>query len=463
MKTVDLLAGGTLLLLGSGVAFAAPGDHLGNESTQIIPSIELGLAHRTNVFLIEGEAGGGSPVVGGTALLITPAATLRHKRGGLEANVDFSYEAKKYFQARATNLDRFKTFNLGGNLRYLPDGAKVGFRLGDRFSITGYEAEDENGVARTAYQEHILNDLGAFVMVQPGGPLEVDAGFKLAADRWNVPEEFKSAPDERESDLDLLSGTTGPGLNSRLGYGPALEGRWRFFPKTAIVLDFNHEWFSWKDNVVDAQGDGISREDVGDLLAIPDGRIWRVKSGLRGRITSKLVAGLVVGYGQAIYDEDSVTEAGAALGLEGSSELDPEAQGFGVDRKAFGEGLLAEVDAELSPSESQKLQVGYRRDFQDVYFTNYVNYDRVNLGYDVLLADKVGLTPSFLYRFERYKGEVARNDHFIKLGLDGRYLATKYLDIRAAVNWTRRASADQLHPEIEYDDARFQLGARFTY
>ncbi|HRE03842.1 MAG TPA: hypothetical protein PLV68_21275, partial [Ilumatobacteraceae bacterium] len=80
----------------------------------------------------------------------------------------------------------------------------------------------------------------------------------MQVDQWNVPEEFKSAASDRDLDLGLTSGLTGPGLNSRFGYGPAVDARWRFFPKTAVVLDFRHEWFRWQDNVVDAQGDGIS-------------------------------------------------------------------------------------------------------------------------------------------------------------------------------------------------------------
>lgn len=442
---------------------AAPGDHLGDETTQLVPYLEAGIFHRTNAFLVEGPAGGGAEPVAGTAFVIRPGIGLRAKGSGFELNLDFDYEAKKYFQAEVTNLDRFNTIGLKGGLKYLPDGAKVGFRIADSFSISGYEAEDEAGVADSAYQQHLVNDLGGFILIQPGGPLEVDAGFRVQVDQWNVPEEFKSAASDRDLDLGLTSGLTGPGLNSRFGYGPAVDARWRFFPKTAVVLDFRHEWFRWQDNVVDAQGDGISSQDVGDFLAIPDGRTTRVKGGLRGRVTSKLVVGAVAGYGQAIYNEDSVTEQAAELGLETTTELDPTGAGFDVDRKRFDEGILLEVDAEYEPAEAQKILLGFRRDFQDVYFTNYVNYDRVSLGYDAIFARKVGLGLSSAYRYERYKGEVSRNDHMLLLGGEARYIATDYLDIKGGVNWARRASADKLHAEIEYDDVRLTLGARFTY
>ena len=82
--------------------------------------------------------------VAGTAFVIRPGIGLRAKGSGILLNLDFDYEAKKYFQPEVTNLDRFNTIGLKGGFQYLPDGAKVGFRIGDTFSISGYEAEDED-------------------------------------------------------------------------------------------------------------------------------------------------------------------------------------------------------------------------------------------------------------------------------------------------------------------------------
>ena len=43
-------------------ANAAPGDHLGTEQTVLIPRIDLATHYRSNVYLEEGEVGGGEPV-----------------------------------------------------------------------------------------------------------------------------------------------------------------------------------------------------------------------------------------------------------------------------------------------------------------------------------------------------------------------------------------------------------------
>lgn len=450
-----------VLACGTSSALAAPGDHIGSEDVQIIPAVELAATHRTNVYLQEGEVGGGSPVSGGTALSLSPSLGIRAKNSDLVFSFDFLYEARKYLQSSVSNLDRFNNFDLGAGLQLFPDG-KVGLRVNDRFSITGHEAEDEGGVSESAYQQHLLNDLGAFVTVRPGGPLELDVGGKVQVDQWNVPEEFKSQATDRGTDLDLQSGLSGPALNSRLGYGPALEGKWRFFPKTAVVADFQYQWFNWSDNIVDAQGDGISAEEIGDFLAIPDGSQWRARAGLRGRVTPKLVVGALAGFGQALYDEESVTAQADELGVAGSAEF-ADSVGFGVDLKNFPAGLLAEVEAEYEFVEDQAIILGYRRDFQDVYFTNYVGYDRAMLTYKGLFAERFGLEASGTYRYERYLGEVSRDDHVIKADLGGEYRIQDYLSARLGVGWIERASADGSHPEIEYDDVRFEGAVRFTY
>ena len=463
MKTTTraLFASPFLVLVTASSAFAAPGDHIGSEDVQIIPAIELGATHRTNVYLQEGEIGGGVPVSNGTALSLAPSLGIRAKNSDLVFSFDFLYEARKYLQSGVTNLDRFNNFDLGAGLQIFPD-SKVGLRIGDRFSITGHEAEDESGVSESAYQQHLLNDLGAFITVRPGGPLEFDVGGKLQVDQWNVPEEFKSQATDRGTDLEIQSGLSGPALNSRLGYGPALEGKWRFFPKTAVVADFNYQWFNWSDNIVDAQGDGISAEEIGDFLAVPDGSQWRARAGLRGRVTPKLVVGVLAGFGQALYSEDSVTEQATELGLGGSAEF-ADTVGYGADLKNFPAGLLAEVEAEYEFIEDQAVILSYRRDFQDVYFTNFVGYDRAMLTYKGMFAERFGLEASGAYRFERYLGEVSRNDNVIKADLEGEYLIKEYLSARLGVGWTERASADGAHPEIEYDDVRFQGAVRFTY
>jgi len=448
-------------LLTIGVAQASPGDHIGNENAQVIPALEVGVMHRTNPYLTEGVAGGGDPVVGGTAVYIDPSIGVRAKNSDAVFHFDLLYDARKYLEADVQNLDRFNNLRSKVGLELLP-AAKVGLKLNDSFSIVGYEAEDPDQVSVTAYQTHILNDLGGAIGVHPGGPLEVDAGGKVTVDQWNVPPEFKSNAGDRTTDVAVESGLTGPGLNTRLAYGPTLDGKWRFFPKTAVVANFTYQVFRWQDNVLDAQGDGVSREEVGDFLGIPSGHYWKAKAGLQGRVTEKLTVGLLAGFGQDYYNEDSVSAQADTLGIGGNSEFDGTA-GYATDLKKFPAGVLAQVEGKYAFAKDQSFILSYARDFQDVYFTNYVDYDRVLGEYDGLFAERFGLQVSGVYRYERYVGEVSRNDHFVKVGLDTSYKVKRYLDLDLGGGWARRGSADGQHPEIEYDDVRVQGGVRFTY
>ncbi|RME27718.1 MAG: hypothetical protein D6798_03950 [Deltaproteobacteria bacterium] len=454
-----------LLLVGLVVAPTAaraePGEHIGSDDAQLIPAVELGAQHRTNVYLQEGEAGGGAPTADGTNLFLTPSLGIRAQNSDLQFKLDVSYTARKYLQADVSNLDRFNIIDADAGLRLLP-GGKVGLRFGDQFSITGYEAEDTAQVMESAYQQHLLNDLVGMVVIKPGGPLEVEAGGDLRIDHWSVPEQTKPSANPDDPGYDLLSSQPGPALNSRTSYGPVIDGKWRFFPKTAVVADFTYQWFDWKDNVVDATGDGISPEDLGDFLGIPDGRLWKARAGLRGRVTSHLVLGAEVGFGQAIYDPTSVSDQAAELGLADSSELDSSA-GFDSALKAFPAGIIGQLDVDYELNDDHKVNLGYRRDFQDVYFTNYVDFDRLSASYGGRFVDRLGVDVSATYRYERYHGEVERNDHLIKTGLTGSWYFEEYLSASLGASWARRASADGAHPEIEYDDPRFTASMKFVY
>jgi hypothetical protein len=281
-----------------------------------------------------------------------------------------------------------------------------------------------------------MNDSGARISIHPGSALEVDLGGNFTYDAYDV------------SAQSTLDGS--PALNNRLGYGPGVDLKWHFFPKTAIVASYSMAWFDWDDNVVDARGDGISAEDVGDSLAIPDGNLWRATMGLRGRLSEKVVVGLVGGYGQMDYDESSV-----GGGSEDAS--------YAQDLTGFPEGVIGVFEIGWEPSTRHSLTMGYRKAFQDVYFTNYVGFHNAFIRYEGTFADRVGLSLNSGYRFENYVGEISREDHLLNAGIDVAYKATPFLDVGLGGGWTQRASADGNNAEIEYDDTVIRAGLTLTY
>jgi hypothetical protein len=271
--------------------------------------------------------------------------------------------------------------------------------------------------------------------------LELDVGGNFNFDKYDVSED--------------ATADGSPGLNSRVGYGPAADLKWRFFPKTAIVGSYSQTWFDWENNLVDTRGDGLSESEFGDSLGIPDGSEWKATLGLRGRFTEKLVLGLIAGYGEMNYDESSVQ----GQATEGSAAN----QGFDRDLSGFPEGFIGIVELGYHPLESQSITMGYRKAFQDVYFTNFVDFHNAFVRYEGMFADRVGAKVNVGYRYEQYLGEVTRDDHVLNVGADVAYRVTKFLDASAGASWKQRGSADGDHPDIEYDDLIFSIGLRATY
>jgi hypothetical protein len=429
---------------GGGVAVAGAGDHIRAGNAEIVPSVEFRVVRRSNVYLTEGsstDADGNAVGIdpqSGTAVRMHPSLTIGID--GEDTTLDFNvdYNAVKYFEEVHSNLDRFKDVELGLGFRTL-NNAPVGIKLNERFHITGRETEA--AYASDAYINHVMNHTGGRISLRPGSSLELDVGGNFNFDKYDVSED--------------ATADGSPGLNSRVGYGPAADLKWRFFPKTAIVGSYSQTWFDWENNLVDTRGDGLSESEFGDSLGIPDGSEWKATLGLRGRFTEKLVLGLIAGYGEMNYDESSVQ----GQATEGSAAN----QGFDRDLSGFPEGFIGIVELGYHPLESQSITMGYRKAFQDVYFTNFVDFHNAFVRYEGMFADRVGAKVNVGYRYEQYLGEVTRDDHVLNVGADVAYRVTKFLDASAGASWKQRGSADGDHPDIEYDDLIFSIGLRATY
>ena len=125
--------------------------------------------------------------------------------------------------------------------------------------------------------------------------------------------------------------------------------------------------------------------------------------------------------------------------------------------------MIGLVEVGYAVADSQTVTVGYRKAFQDVYFTNFVDFHNAFFRYESLFADRLGTKLNVGYRYEQYVGEVNRDDHVLNLGLDLAYHVTKWFDAVGGVQWRQRGSADGDHSEIEYSDTAISIGLNFTY
>jgi hypothetical protein len=177
---------------------------------------------------------------------------------------------------------------------------------------------------------------------------------------------------------------------------------------------------------------------------------------VNGRFSEKVSLKALAGYGQVINDESSVVAAGQ--GLAGDFETDYR-------------GLALNSEVAYDATESQKVSVGYRRDFQDVYFTNFQIYDEVFLRYAGTYVDRLTLAGSLTRRVEDFGGTVSRSDRTIRPSVEAKYLVQDFLDVNAAMSWTQRTSPGgtvagetvEANDAVGYSDVNLLLGATFTY
>jgi len=427
-------------------AYAEPGDHIRVGEAELIPSVSLGLDWNSNVYRTAGSLGNEPDPTPGANLTVGPKLELGLNGPDAILKTSGSWGIRKFFVPEQTNLDNFSEADVRFSLDLLPN-AVVGFKTNDSFkrSITPSETpEAEDSLLRRTRAE-----LGGALAIHPGDALALDVGGFYQFNDYNLPSSAIDAD-----------------LNRKNTFGPRLNLKWTFFPKTALVSDFELAINRWENNIIDATTDAQGTQaDLGAALAMPDSTLWKARAGLVGRFTQRLVLNLVAGYGGGIYDADSVTSDPAA-----SETVDDSGTTYGdeLDTSAFDvnvtglDGLLIATGIEWVPRPAHTMTLGYTKDFSDSWFTNYIAYHYAYARYKTLVASRVGLYLEGGYRNEGYVGEVTRTDHFLKAKTGASYNATGWMDAGLDFGWTRRVNADG-NAAIDFDNFAITGALTFSY
>ena len=421
------------------VASASPGDHIRVGAAEVTPSVQFVNQWQSNVYLQEDSE------QSGLNLQVVPGFSVELDGNDIQLSVDASYTARQYLDSAFSNLNQYSETDFEFDMVALPNST-VGFDFNDSFSVSTHATEAT--YADRALITHITNNASGSLSIHPGGALDVDLGGHLSYDDFFTPQEASLA-------------NTAANLNSKTHYGPKVGIKWTFFPRTAFVLNYAQSWFDWDRNLVVAKGDETGNsQDLGAWLAIPDGATWRVTGGLMGRFTPRLLLNVIGGYGQITYDEQTVIDYQGNTDAT-PAEVDPASVGFGQDLGGFPGGIIGKVQLEWSPNFANVITLGYSKDFEDSWFTNYLSYHYGFLRYKLLMGAKLGVTSEFGYRIESYVGEVTRTDQMInsRVGID--YHASSWLDVGINTRWTRRLNPES--PVIEYDDLSAALTFTATY
>lgn len=415
-KAVDgFLARGAGLLasvLLPAIAAAEPGEHIRAGEATITPSISIGSETRTNVYHAEDSA------TVGTNLMVAPGIEISTSSAAIDFSAHGNYELRKYFSDAA--LDRYNDFDIGADLS-AGKTSPIGLRLSEGVGLRNFAAE--TSITQRPYQSQFRNQTTGAIVLRPGGALEFSVGGLFAYDDYKTP------------------GSDGS-FNRKSSYGPTLEAAWKFFPRTAVLVSGSYTFVDWANNTLTLE-DGST--PLGSALGVADSQQLRLRAGLRGRVTERLVVEVLAGYGSGNYDETSVS-----TGEGGAFDLDVN----GLQR------LLVNVNGRYTFGEGDTLTVGYDKNFEDSFFTNFNAYNRIYGSIDAMFGPKFGAGARVDSRFEAYQGEVIRDDIYITGGVNAAYYFKDWASIGVNGGVTQRTSNNA---EAEYTDFLVAAQASFVY
>jgi hypothetical protein len=457
-------------------AMAAPGEHVVIGNTVIEPAVSIGVEGRTNVFLSVGvpanaEASGlaynpRDAAVPGINFHLAPTLAIKSTAPELSISFNGRYDLRKYFPGfegqrvppeALYKLDRFSDFDAKLAIVALPERV-IGFNLSDHAAIRNFPSD--SAARENALLTQFRNDLLGGVTIRAGSSISVDAGAAFGYNDYRVP----------SADPNAAGGQAG--LNSRMEIGPTLAVKWLFFPRTAAVVEGQYSWHTWKSNWISASGNR-SGAGLGDFLGMPDSQHFKLMTGLRGRVTDRLVVSLLGGWGYANYDEQTVIDEAAALGASAEAVPgDGRCDSRGKDdtprdcRETFAaditgaEGILGLARIEYDLGRGQRVVGQYRHDFADSFFTNSDIYHDVSLELASEFGARFSTLAKFGVRFEDFDGEVDRDDILLRLQGDATYKFTDWIALTGGAWWTQRASS---FADVQYDDVNIHIATTFSY
>ena len=406
-----------LSLLLAAPSLAAPGDHIRAGDAVVVPEVDVGMEYRTNVFRTEAD---GTP---GANLRLSPGVDIDVDNPMNQFKLGGEWELRKFIfvgddgsgksaSERNASLDQSNQCGVNAILDALKHET-VGLQLRNVSSVRNNLTDA--AIAASPFNTRIRNNLGGGLRISPGQALAITPGAV-----W-VYDDFRTA------------GGDGRRYNQRSTYGPNLESRWDFFPRTALVLNGSYLINDWSENSITQ---GVDPSLNGGLIETPNSSHLKFETGLSGRFSTKLFLDLLLGYGAAVYEGSD-----KSLNVSGL------------------QGTRASVQLRYVMSDSAQASVGYKKDFTDSFFTNYIAYNNV---YAMLQGNLSGFRPSmkYSYRSEAYNGLDQRQDILMRFDLNMAYDMRTWASLNGGFGWQQRASSVDT---VEYDDLQVRVFGTFKY
>ncbi len=376
------------------------------------PAIGAQFGYDSNWFLRTDKAGAtNSGVQGSPVMLITPSISLATlgalRREGktdsepppitFRATASGSYHE---FFGQLTPEQRNGNANVALNLGILP-GRPWGAALSA--SYDRILQPNVSGNPDLAFNRDIITGSGEIIMQPGSGTLD-----------WHFGGQFSGA---------LFENTGGQGYNN-ITFGAFTRGRWKFRPKTALLFDAGQGFHSY------------TAPSTGNITALHTSDPLRARVGINGLLSPRISVLAMAGYGGSFFQPGSSTSVHQYDSVIAQAEL-----------KIF---LTAPPEAAAGASLSQStLALGYTRDFENSYLSDFDGLDRGYLKLSYFFAGRALVTleggaaavqyPAFTYQGSN-TGETAFTDGRIDATLYGEYRFTNSFALTLTGKYTTNLS-----------------------
>lgn len=422
-------------------ANAATGDYLGTEFVQVKPAISLGGEYRSNLYLnssmLRQDGSGndildadGNPetvedIVPGASILFNPTIEVKSKTQALVLDMGAGYGAKLYLAEEQQDLNSFGEAALEANARILPRSS-LGILFGDKLLSSYRPASEDGGGNDNSNLLRVIENRGMGSAVV--GNDIIDASF---GGIYNYQQVYSTRDDLQ--------------VNQRNTTGGSFRIKWQFLPKTDLYLNSSFIKNDWESELISTNEEGENCEvDCG--IEVADSTMWNGDLGMKGQITPKTLIRLSLGTGGATYTTLS-NDPTVNASDDGITPI---------------EGLRGAVGVKYYPTPYQIITIDVKREFQDVYFTNYKILHQLNLGHSIEFNGRIGLETGFIYRHDNYDGPVDRSDHRFATSFETVFKLSPKLDFDAGVNW-RRLDTEGPESTLDYDDIGVNFSLRYGY
>ena len=438
------------------------GKHLQVGRGELTPSVTARTHWSSNLYLRETDE------ISGLALLLKPALKFNIDDSGLRLDLEANYGARRYLNSDHQELNSYGETDLAAGIVLSPRD-KISVKADAVHSRETAIPEAEYSVTNEVPTQVIHKQASGAIALHPGTTLTLNLGGFGSYDDYTL---FQPNSEFFED------------LDTRLGYGPEASLEWDVFQRMVLLASYSQTWYDWQKNQFNERGDGSYADVVGHFVAMPNSKVRRAQVGLESHPTERLVWSASVGSVRAIYDETTVGEE-AQGEAQGEAQTDAEAfaesigEGgdhsgdhsgdYSVDLAGFPEALIFRAGIQWSPRPGHTIELGYWKDYQDSWFTNFVQYHDRFFRYDGMLTSRALMGVEGGYRLETYRGEVTRGDHVVRAEGYFTYRTSGWADLslrgfgkqRASANSDLGLGADQ--PWIEYDDYGWMFDITLQY